>query len=175
MIKIYKEESETTVKNTKLVYSSLYPTNLEKQKARLAWNVFNEKTSAELLCRGKTDTAVFVEAVTKLWNILNIKNPNKDKRLNDPHRRKFETPNDPGLEYLRKMANSFKEMDTTNTGYKHRIKSLTIGTSNTLFVTLNGLADLIPTLLANGFHYVSAGEFQRIELKRSLVSIDNSR
>ena len=92
LIEIYKEESQTIIKNTKFDYSILYPTNLEKQKVHLACNIFNEKTSVELLCRENTDTAVFVEAVTKLWNILNIKNPNTDKRLNDPHRMKFETP-----------------------------------------------------------------------------------
>ena len=80
LIKIYKEESETIIKNTKLDYSTLYPTNLEKEKVHLACNIFNEKTSVELLCRGNTDAAVFVEAVTKLWNILNIKNSNADKR-----------------------------------------------------------------------------------------------
>ena len=160
LIEIYKEELENIIKKTKLDFSTLYPTNLEKQKVRLACNIFNEKTSVELLCRGNTDTAVFVEAVTKLWDTLNIKNPDADKRLNDPHRMKFETPNDPRLEYLWKMANSCKEMDTINTGYKHRIKSLTSDTSNALFVTLNGLANIIPTLLANGFHYVLPGEFQ---------------
>ena len=98
--------------------------------------------------------------MTKLWNILNIKHPNKDKRLNDPNRRKFDSPDDPRLEYLRKVANSFKAMDTANTGYNYRIKCLTTDTSNALFVTLNGLADLIPVLLANDFNYVLSGEFQ---------------
>ena len=62
------EGSESYIKNTKLDYASLYPTNCEKQKVHLACNIFNEKTSAELRRRGKIDTAVFVEAVTKLWN-----------------------------------------------------------------------------------------------------------
>ena len=69
------------------------------------------------------DIPVFVEGVTKhFWNILYIKSPNKDKRLNDTNWKQFETPDDPRLEYVCKMANSFKEMGTRNTGYKHRIK-----------------------------------------------------
>lgn len=50
-----------------------------------------------------------------------------------------ESPDDPRLEYLRKMANSFKEMGTSNTGYKQHINSLTSDASNGLVVTSKGL------------------------------------
>ena len=51
-------------------------------------------------------------------------------------------------------------MDTTNTGYKHRIKSLTSDASNALFVISSGLAYFILKLLDDTFHYVLLGQFQ---------------
>ena len=77
-------------------------------------NIFNEKTSEKPLCRMKIDTVVFIEAVTKLWNILINKSPSKDKSLNDPSRKEFETPDDQRLKNIQKMANSFKKIDTSN-------------------------------------------------------------
>lgn len=53
-----------------------------------------------------------MEAVTKLWNIVNIKSLNKDKYLNDSSWKQFTTPGDPRLEYIWKVANSFEEIDT---------------------------------------------------------------
>ena len=61
----------------------------------------------------KIYTAVFMEAVTKLWNIVNIKSLNKDKYLNDSSWKKFTTSGDPRLEYIWKVANSFEEIDTS--------------------------------------------------------------
>lgn len=61
----------------------------------------------------KIYTAVFMEAVTKLWNIVNIKNLNKDKYLNDSSWKQFTIPGDPRLEYIWKVANSFEEIDTS--------------------------------------------------------------
>ena len=97
LIEIYRDESQSYIKYTKLDYASLYPTNFEKQKVHLACNIFNEKTSAELQCHGNIDTAVFIEAVTKLWNNVNVKQPNQDKRLNDPDRKFLESSDDSRL------------------------------------------------------------------------------
>ena len=42
LIELYKEETESMVKLSKLDYSTLYPNNFEKQKVHLAYNAFNE-------------------------------------------------------------------------------------------------------------------------------------
>ena len=55
---------------------------------------------------------MFLDLVTKVWNILNIKHPDAGKNLNDENRMKFEATDDPRLNYLQSIANSFKEMDT---------------------------------------------------------------
>ena len=79
---------------------------LEK-KVYLALIICNGKALAKSLCWGKIDTTVFVEAVAKLWNIVNIKSPNKDKRLNIPNRKQLETPHHQRLEYLWKITKFF--------------------------------------------------------------------
>ena len=58
------------------------------------------------------------------------------------------------------MLNSRKEINTSNTGYKHCINFLTSITGCALFVTLNGLAEFIPQLLDSGFHYALAGKLK---------------
>ena len=45
---IYNEESNSIVKETRLSYAALYPTNFEKQKVQLACDILNEKTVAAL-------------------------------------------------------------------------------------------------------------------------------
>ena len=62
---IYKEESESSVKCTKLDYATMYPNNYEKQKVSLALNIFNEKTVAALKLKHLDETALFVEKVLK--------------------------------------------------------------------------------------------------------------
>ena len=59
LIELYKEETESTIKLSKLDYSTLYPNNFEKQKVHLAYNVFNEKTSTEVKLRGNVETSMF--------------------------------------------------------------------------------------------------------------------
>ena len=79
---------------------------------QLTVNVFNEKTSAVLRKRGNIGTAVFVENITKLFNMLNVKSPEAVRQLNDPDRALFST-----YDYLLQMAESFERMDTPSTKY----------------------------------------------------------
>ena len=57
-------------------------------------------------------------------------------------------------------------MDSSNTGYKHRIKALTGDASNVPFVTLDDLAYFILKLLDDSFHYMLLGEFQTDIMER---------
>ena len=144
-------------------YTTLYPNNFEKQKVQLVTNVFNEKTIACLKRHGKEDTARFVEFVTRMWKILNIKSPYAGKNLNDKDREKITTTDDPRLEFLLKMGHSFKLMDASKRGY--RVRCLTSETSNALHETLNGIVDVTKSLLNSGYDYVLPGKIQsdRIE------------
>ena len=110
---IYKEEMDNSVKRTKLDYQTLYPNNFEKDKVSLILNVFHEKTVTALKQKKLYDTAIFIEKVMKIWNILNVKSPWDGKNLNDPDRFPIKDPNDERLDFLLKMATSMKLMDTS--------------------------------------------------------------
>ena len=97
------------------------------------------------------DTAVFVSAVTKLWNCLNVKSPDASRNLNDPNREPFRLPDDKRFEFLHDMADKFKDMDTSKSQYNKRVMCLTVDTSNVLFITLAGISALIKLLLSKGF------------------------
>ena len=162
LVSIYKEEEHAFLKRTQLNYCTLYPNGFEKQKVALVMNVFNEKTVAALKLAGKGETAAFIEAVVKMWNILNVKSPDSGRKLHDEDRYPFNSIDDERLTFLHEMATSFKLMDGGNQGT--RVKSLTSDTSNALHLTLNGFCKLIPLLL-NHFSYVLPGKLQsdRIE------------
>ena len=159
-------ELKNSVKLTKLSYSSLYPTNFEKQKVSLAMNIFNEeKTVAALDIRKYDETKMFVEAVTRLWHILNVKTPHDGVRLNDEDRTRVKDINDERLTFLVEMAKKFAEMNTSSQ-YKSRIRCLTVDTSKALYLTLIGLVDMVKMLLVDKiFEYVLTGEFQNDRLE----------
>lgn len=165
LIALYEEERDSTIKESKLDYPTLYPNNFEKQKLRLAYNVFNEKTTSALRLLGKFETSSFLESVTRLWNMLNIKQPRAGEKLNDKDRMKFTDSDDPRLKFIENMAKSFQEMNTAKTCHSQRIKCLTRDTSKALFITLNGIADIIRLMLNKGAKYVLPGEFQSDRLE----------
>ena len=89
IITIYKEERESYVKETRLSYTVLFPNNFEKQKVQLACDLFNEKTVAALKKRGLISTALFVNMVSRVWNICNIKSIHSGYQKNDSDRYPF--------------------------------------------------------------------------------------
>ena len=163
IIKLYKLEERNIVKMHTLDYATLYPNNFEKQKVQLVANVFNEKIVALLKMNGMHDTATFVELVTRMWKILNIKSPDAAKQLNDPDREKFTSVDDPRLDFLLRMAKMFKLMDASKKG--DRIKCLTIDTANALHQTLHGIVQITKILLRAGYEYVLPGKIQSDRLE----------
>ena len=77
-----------------------------------------------------------MSAITKLWNYLNVKSPNASRNLNGPNREPFRLPGDKRFEFLHDMADKFKDMDRSKSQYTKRVMSLTVDTSNALFITL---------------------------------------
>ena len=82
-------------------YQTLYTNNFKRQKVQL---VINEKTIACLRRHGRHETEHFVELVTRMRKILNIKSPAVGRNLNDGDREKCITTDDPRLEFLLKMG-----------------------------------------------------------------------
>lgn len=163
IIQIFNEENESCLKETKLSYAALYPNNFEKQKVKLACDLFNEKTVAALEKKGLISTSLFVKMVTRAWNMLNIKSPNKGYRTNDPDRKPYSDKGDNRLEYIEKVAVSFKLMDSSIKGVRKH--GLTSETSNALHQTMTGLVSLIKCLIDVGFKYVLSGKIQSDRLE----------
>ena len=95
--------------------------------------------------------------------ILNVKSREKGRNLQDIDQKPIFNKEDPRLEYLSKIATTFKLMDSSPKG--SRVNCFTSDTNDALSVTLNGLVDLTETFLNLGFSYVLMGKIQsdRIE------------
>ena len=65
-------------------------------------NIFNEKTVTALGIENYNDTKVFVEAVTRLWHIVNVKTPHDGVRLNDKDREPIKIVTDERLQQMGK-------------------------------------------------------------------------
>ena len=97
LIAICKIENDSLCKLTKLNHATLYPTNYEKLKVTLMLNIFNEKTFLDL--KDWKNTAIFVKAVTFLWNLF---------KLSGKNRKTFESVDDQILESILLLAEKFK-------------------------------------------------------------------
>ena len=83
---LQQSESQSMVKLSKLTRSSVTPSNIEKQNVSLALNVFCEETSSALKSSAHSteawkDTATFIDAIVKLWKLLNCKSRPTRARL----------------------------------------------------------------------------------------------
>lgn len=164
VIAMYKKDSLSMLRMTKLSPPALWPTSFEKQKVFLALQVFDDKVVAAMKQNDTpSGTVTFIAVVTRMWHILNSKSPEGWFRLNDPDRSPISSSDDPRLTFLENLGKSFKLMDSCQRG--KRVKALTTDTANALHVTLLGLADMTRTLLRTNFDYVLLGKYQsdRIE------------
>ena len=149
---------------SKLNEVSVKPKPIERQKVSTCLRVFCEETSAALRTHpglegntGAQDTAKFIEKVTEMWKILNVRSKYKDVKHNNPLEAVIESPDDPRLTKLLELAEEFKKMGKGKGG--KRVRKLTIDTSKALHHTLNGLVELCRQLLATGHKFVMIGEF----------------
>ena len=110
------------------------------------FKVFNENTVACLERYDKKDTARFVSLVTRMWNMLNVKSPEAGRRLNVPDMEQFLSDSESRLDFLLKMGNSFKHLDSSKRGC--RVKILTSETANDLHQTIHGIVDAVKILLS---------------------------
>ena len=97
------------------------------------------------------------------WYVIGIKSPHAGFRTNDPDRDPFRDKSGDRLQYLTKVATTYKRMDNSPRG--QRMNSLTSDTSNALHRILTGIVALIKLKLDIGFSYVLPGKVQsdRIE------------
>ena len=72
--------SEAFENCSSLTETVLNPKAIEKVNVKLAIAVFHESTVHALKHYGFNETAAFIELVLKRWTILNVSNPDLDKR-----------------------------------------------------------------------------------------------
>ena len=120
--------------------------------------MFLTRKQYPLKIREMNGTATFVEHVTKMWNILNVRSTTKGFHLNDEDRYPIYAPTDRRLDFLLKMATTFKLMDNSKRGFRY--KGLTLETSSALHQTLSGLVEVVRVLLSTGHSYVLLGKIQ---------------
>ena len=125
--------------------------------------MFNEKTVAALKQNNFDETAIFVEHVIKMWNILNVRSRYTGERLKDTNREPINSIEDPKLDFLLKMATSLKLMDTSK--HRQRIEGLTSDTANAWHVLLNGIVDVAKCLLNLWMAHILLGKLQSDRLE----------
>ena len=126
----------------KLTFASVYSNNFEKQRVSLSLDIFNGCCfKAQCL----EETARFVELVLRMWNMLNVKSVNAGGRLNYPDRYAFYSADDNMIDFLKRMATIFKQMDIAGASLYTRVMGLT---SDALHVTLLGICNIVQTLIS---------------------------
>ena len=152
---LFGDEEDSAIKLKNLTYATIYPTNFDKQKVKHTINVFNEKTVTALKIKQFEDTSIFVEQVTRLWHMLNVKTTHCGTRLHDADRYPFTTGIvDPRYTFIEEMATEFRNMKTSLTPYPTRVMTLTNDTSKALYLTLQGIVSITKILLEKGANYV---------------------
>ena len=94
--------------------------------------MFNENVVAQLEMNGRTETARFLQLVSWMIKILNIRTPDMERRLRDPDRTKFESVDDTPFSFLQQMVDMFKAMDNKHSRFPGHVMNLTDQMSNAL-------------------------------------------
>ena len=106
---VYNNECQKPLRIAhRLTETVLNPKSTEKVNVKLAMAVFHESTVHALKHYGFNETAPFIEQVLKLWNILNVSNPDLGKRkqniANDP----IKLPDGWKIEFISNFENTLQ-------------------------------------------------------------------
>ena len=160
---------------------SINPTNIEKQKAGLALNVFSEKSSAALKTssisnNSMTNTAASIDLVIELWNVFNCKTTYGHHRQLDPDIRPIDlsVSGQRQLQILSDWAERAKRLEPTSSP---RISCLTKDTARAIFWTCKcfiALAHYLLNTTASFRHNdIALGFFQQDDIEKTLRAFQN--
>ena len=145
----------------RLTEKVLHPTSIEKTNVKLADAVFHESTINALQYYGENgypeflQTANFMRAVRKMWNITNVKTVYAGQAKRDDTRQPVADVTDDKLEYLLHFASWVKDWSSKT------VSSLSSQTSTAVQQTCTSLVGLARHMLIhNQFSYVLLGQFQ---------------
>lgn len=177
--KLHKDEENNVVKLAPCLSKKvLYPTSIERQNVSLCCKLFDEKNIAALKQQGinmKSDvyhgTVIFMDIISRLWRILNVKHAFKGDRLHDTNSDAIFSVNDENCMFLRHLLVWLKKWDSMNTQredtkFKKRYGKLSNETQFALYHTVQTLLLVIEFLKKElKFHYVLLGKFQTDDLE----------
>lgn len=142
---------------------ALKPSSLERQNVKLVLKIFNiltvaalRSTKAATLQHAK-GTAEFINIIVMWWCIVNVKTPNKGRRLRDKLQEPITVMSCPQIDFLNKVV---KWLDYWKS-LKHDAGHLTNETHNALRHTSLALVQVSRYCIEElGFKYVLLGKFQ---------------
>jgi hypothetical protein len=170
---LYKTESASLLKLSKLTAKSVYPKPIERQSVQFCLSVFCEETVAAFRTHPDIEnkdfegTAVFIEKIISFWSVVNVKAPGAGVRFRNELRGEIHSIDDQQLKLLRDTADLAKFMKPTG----KRFKQLTLDTSTAIEHTCYGLIDLVETLLNTGSKYVLLGWFSTDPLEKAFSKL----
>ena len=168
---LHRVETESLVKYAFYTLSAkaLQPSNLERQNVRLVLQIFNDFVSHALQELGSKfaiphfhDTAVFIKIVTTWWNIVNVKSPHKDLRLNNSFQQPLATAKTEPKMFLRAFVEWLSKWGLM----KQASGKLTRETYTALLHTSYALIEITEYCLNElGAKYILLGKFQTDSLE----------
>ena len=169
--KLFIEEKSSHVKMAPALNpKSLYPTSTENQNVRLMLNIFDERNTLAL-CNFEQKWGVdtggtrqFISSVLRLWNIVNVKQPNKNHRLRNQDCKAISSMDDERVVFMQKIVHWLH--DWKNLKLKQREGILSNETMTALEHTLRALMSVSRYLLEDkNFRYVLLGKLQTDNLE----------
>ena len=169
---LYRHESESMLKLSKLTKAAVNPSNTQKQSVSLALQVFCDETRSALKESTEStsawkETARFIAQVVTLWKLLNCKSPFQSVRLNDPDRAVVYDSSSTAKGILQEWADISVKMRPNNNCKEN---CLSYDTSCALEVTLRCFLDLCHYLCFTDkpwkHKYICLGFFQQDDLER---------
>ena len=175
LVTLYKLESASLLKLSKLNEVAISPKPIERQKVSICLRIFCEETHTALITHpgmegeeGREDTAGFIKKVLMFWKIMNVKGIGADIRHNDEMEAVVSDPNDQRLDFLMDFGNMSLKMKS---GGKNRTRQLTRDTALALHQTCHGIVELCRHLLATSHKYVAIGKFTSDPLEKSFSKL----
>ena len=166
---LFNSESENLLRLSKLTYSAVFPSPIEKQRVALCLQVFCDETIAALETFAGLHnidahgTILFLKLIVKFWKFVNVHNKNMDLRANDDRQAVVVSVDDERLLYLQAIGEMAHQMTSTN---RTRIRQLTKETGSMLAHTCKALVHLAQHLLELKKEYVILGWFTTDPLEK---------
>ena len=162
---LHNAECDSLIKFAyRLSYKAFNSSTFERQNVKLALQIFNNFTAKALMILGEklkipfySDTQAFIKIIVTWWKIVNVKGPNKGKRMKNNFEEPLTVDNSKARTFLEYFANWIEEWRTSNADGGKLTKETFTALSHTTYALLEITDYCIQELHAK---YVLLGKFQ---------------